>query len=72
MAEAGFGVREVTEGWVKTEGSAVLSPSLEGGEAGSSSFGDESGVCGLQRSAEISVEAILGRRVCSCQGRASG
>ena len=72
VAETGLKVRDVTEGWLMTEGCAVRDPRLEGGETGSSSFGDKRGVCGLQRSAEIRVEAIAGRRVCCRHGRACG
>jgi hypothetical protein len=72
VAQAGLGVRDVTEGRVMTEGLAEGDPGLEGGETGSASLGDKSGVCGLQRRAEIRTEAISGRRVCRCQGAASG
>ena len=72
VAEAGFGAGDVGEGRLMTEGLAVGDPRLESGEAGSASRGDKSGVCGLQRSAEISVEAISGRRVCSDHGACSG
>lgn len=47
-------------------------PGLEGGVMGGSSFGDKRGVGGLQRSAEVSMEAIAGCRVCRCQGRGNG
>lgn len=66
------GAGDVGEGRLMTEGLAVGDPSRESGEAGSASRGDRSGVCGLQRSAEISVEAISGRRVCSDHGAGSG
>jgi hypothetical protein len=72
VAQAGLRVVDVTEGWVKTEGPTEGDPGLEGGEAGVASLGDNSGVCGLQRSAEISVEAISGRRVCITHGEGRG
>ena len=72
VAEAGFGGRDSTEGCVMTEFATEGCPGLEGGGTGISSLGDKSGVCGLQRNAEISVEAIPGRRVCRCQGRGNG
>jgi hypothetical protein len=54
--------------WDSTEGRGVVvflaegDPPLEGTDLGKSSLGHNSGVCGLQRSAEIRAEAILGCR----------
>jgi len=73
VAEASFFVGDATEAWFMTEGSAEGGPPLEDGETGCCSLGDNRGVCGLKRKAEISsVEAISGLKVCCCQGVASG
>ena len=72
VAQAGLRVSDATEGCIMTEGCTEAGPGLEDGRSCCSSLGDNSGVCGLQRSAEISVEAISGRRVCRSHGCGSG
>ena len=54
VAQLGFKQRDITEGWVLSEVLAESCPGVEDDISGSSSFGDKSGVCGLQRKAEIS------------------
>jgi hypothetical protein len=74
VAELGLIVPDVTEGagLVLAVLKAEVAPILEVGKSPGSSFGDESGVCGLQSKAEVSLEAISGRSVCAVQGFGSG
>jgi hypothetical protein len=53
VAEAGFMVLDSTEGWGLSMLVTESNPHLEVMESGMSSFGHNSGVCGLQRSVEI-------------------
>ena len=64
--------RDVTEGRVFAEAGAVGGPILEDGVAGGAGAFDEGGVGDLQRSAEISAEAISGRSGTLRQGAGSG
>jgi hypothetical protein len=61
-AEAGLVVLDSTEEWGVVVFLAEGNPPLEVIDSGMSSLGHNSGVCGLQRSAEIRAEAVLGRR----------
>lgn len=61
-AEAGLMSRDVTQGGVLAVGLAEEGPIGEDVALVVASLGDNSGVCGLQRSAEVSSEAISGRR----------
>jgi hypothetical protein len=72
VAQAGFHVGESTEGSGVPVAGAKVGPGFEDSCPGISSFGDESSVGGLQRSAEIKFEVISGRRECRCQGRGNG
>jgi hypothetical protein len=74
VAELGFCVPDITEGagLVFPVFDAEVAPVLEVGQASGSSLGDESGVCGLQSKAEISLEAISGRSVRAVQGCCNG
>ena len=72
VAESAFGVGDVTQARVLAEIGAEGGPVLEDADPALASFGDKSGVRGLQRSAEISSEAISGRRACCFQGVCNG
>jgi hypothetical protein len=61
-AEAGFEARDVTQGGVRAVLGAEGGPVVEDDALATACLGDNRGVCGLQRSAEISSEAISGRR----------
>ena len=71
-AESVFLAWDVTQGRILAVFGAEGDPSLEDGALGATRLGDNSGVCGLQRSAEISSEAISGRRCCCVQDGGSG
>lgn len=71
-AEAGFLAGDVTQGGIMAVFGAEIDPGLEDGALGAARLGDNRGVCGLQRSAEISCEAISGRRGCCVQDGGCG
>lgn len=70
--EAGFEARDVTQGGVRAVLGAEERPVIEDDALAASCLGDNRGVCGLQRSAEISSEAISGRRGCGVQDGGCG
>jgi hypothetical protein len=72
VAESGFGRLDVAEARLAVMLGAEVRPVVEDSLASGASFGHESGVCDLQRSAEISNEAISGRSVCGFQVSGSG
>ena len=72
IAEAGFRVWDGFECRGRPQFSTEGDPPLEGTESSGSSSGHNSGVCGLQRSPEISSEAICGRSNLCCQGSGRG
>ena len=61
VGDLGLVQRDVTEGRLFPEAGAVRGPILEDGVAGGGGALDEGGVGDLQRSAEISAEAVSGR-----------
>jgi hypothetical protein len=71
-AEPSFEAWDVRQGGLLVVTAAEGGPGGEGVVLGSASLGDDRGVCGLQRSAEISREAISGRSVCGCQDSGCG
>jgi hypothetical protein len=66
-AEAGFKALDVTQGGIFAVFLAEDGPILEDATLAVSGLGNSSGVCGLQRRAEVSSKAISGRRVCCVQ-----
>ena len=72
VAQPCFEQRDSAEGWMVSEFFAEAGPGAKDFVSGCSSFGDKSGVSGVQRSAEISCEFISGRSERCCQGSGSG
>lgn len=72
VAEPCFKEWDITEGWGSSVGPAEVFPLVKDGEAPGASLGAKSGVSGVQRKAEISCEAISGRRGSCFQGFGSG
>ena len=72
VAQPSFLQWDITEGWRAPVFSAELGPALEDVAAAAASLGDESCFCGVQRRAEISKEAISGRKGSWRQGCGSG
>ena len=72
VGDFGFVQRDITEGRMFPEAGAGGGPILEDGVAGGAGAFDEGGVGDLQRSAEISAEAISGRSGTLHQGAGSG
>ena len=72
VADAGFLVRQITEGWVDVMRGAEGCPSAEGVGSRLEGLRDK-GIGGeVQRRAEISAEAVLGGNVKRRQGTACG